>query len=88
MYQTYILFSKSKDRYYIGSTSVGVELRLTRHNEGWTRSTKSGIPWKVKYVKSFDSNTEALNFEKFIKKQKSRGFIEKLIISEENEIIR
>ncbi len=88
MYQTYILYSKSKDRYYIGSTSVGVELRLTRHNEGWTRSTKFGIPWEVNYIKSFDSNTEALKFERFIKKQKSRGFIEKLIISKENEMLR
>ncbi len=88
MYQTYILYSKSKDRYYVGSTSVGVELRLTRHNEGWTTSTKSGIPWKVEYVMSFDSKTDALKFERFIKKQKSRGFIEKLIISKENEMLR
>jgi len=88
MFKTYIIYSSSKDRYYTGSTSVGVELRLTRHNEGWTRSTKSGIPWKVKYVKSFDSNIEALNFERFIKKQKNKGFIEKLIISQENEMLR
>jgi len=35
MYQTYIIYSGSKDRYYIGSTGVGVEKRLERHNEGW-----------------------------------------------------
>ncbi|MFD2532855.1 GIY-YIG nuclease family protein [Gracilimonas halophila] len=54
MYKTYIIYSLSSDKYYIGSTSVGVEKRLERHNEGWSRSTKSGIPWVIKYSKSFD----------------------------------
>lgn len=60
MYQTYIIYSTLKDRYYIGSTGVGVEKRLERHNEGWTRSTKSGAPWALKYYLSFESKTEAL----------------------------
>ena len=85
MHQSYILYSQSKDRYYIGSTSVGVELRLKRHNEGWTKSTKSGIPWELKYAKGFGSKSEALKWEKFIKKQKSRLFIQTLISSDENE---
>jgi putative endonuclease len=85
MYQTYIIYSQSTDRYYIGSTGVGVEKRVERHNEGWSRSTKSGTPWKVKYVKSFKTKTEALKWEHKIKRQKSRAFIERLIDSEENE---
>jgi len=48
MFKTYIIYSSSKDKYYTGSTSVGVELRLKRHNDGWTKSTKNGIPWETK----------------------------------------
>ena len=39
---TYILYSESKDRYYIGSAE-DVMLRLNRHNAGATPSTKPGI---------------------------------------------
>jgi len=85
MHQVYIIYSTSTDRYYIGSTSVGVELRLKRHNEGWTKSTKKGIPWKLKFVCTYSTKCEALSRERFIKNQKSRGFIEMLIESEENE---
>ena len=84
-HQTYIIYSKTSDRYYIGSTSVGIDLRLERHNQGCTKSTKPGLPWVLKYVKSFDSKSGALKWERFIKKQKSRIFIEKLILSDENE---
>jgi putative endonuclease len=85
MYYTYILYSKSKDQYYTGYTSVGVEQRLNRHNGGATPSTRTGIPWTLRYYKSFDSKTEAIKWENFIKRQKSRQFIEKLINSDENE---
>ncbi|MEX0723260.1 MAG: GIY-YIG nuclease family protein [Gracilimonas sp.] len=85
MHYTYIIYSESRNRYYIGSTSVGVGKRIERHNEGWSRSTKSGIPWELVYYKSFKNKTEALKWEKNIKRQKSRRFIERLIASEENE---
>jgi putative endonuclease len=74
----YILYSNTNDRYYIGSTS-DIEKRLKRHNAGATPSTKSGKPWKVVYTKQFDSKTEALKFENYIKRMKSRKFIESLI---------
>jgi len=85
MYQTYIIYSKSTDKYYTGHTSVGIEIRLQRHNDGWTRSTKAGIPWELCYSISYDSKSEAIKRECFIKRQKSRTFIENLIKSDENE---
>ncbi|SMO76675.1 GIY-YIG nuclease family protein [Fodinibius sediminis] len=86
MFYTYIIYSKTRDQYYTGSTSVEVELRLKRHNEGWTRSTKAGIPWELKYYRSFSEKSEALKWEYAVKRQKSRAFIERLIASPENEI--
>ena len=85
MFYTYILYSKSIDQYYTGYTSVGVKKRLEKHNKGGNRSTKSGIPWKVVYYKSYATKTEAIKWENVIKRQKSRAFNEKLIKSEENE---
>ena len=86
-HSTYIIFSISLNRYYVGSTSVGVELRLSRHNDGWTPYTNRGVPWELKYLKKFSAKQEALKWENFIKRQKSRTFIERLINSDENELI-
>jgi len=57
-------------------TGVGVSKRLGRHNDGQSNSTKRGIPWQVKYSRSFDTITEAIKWENFIKRQKSRAFID------------
>lgn len=65
---------------------MSVKLRLKRHNDGWTKSTKNGIPWELKYVQNFDSKREALKRERFIKNQKNRSFTVRLINSVENEI--
>nr|WP_309759194.1 GIY-YIG nuclease family protein [Flavobacterium sp.] len=43
MFYVYILFSKSRDMYYIGSTSMVVEERLRRHlsdHKGFTARAK------------------------------------------------
>lgn len=85
MYHTYILYSKSIDRYYTGYTSVGVKQRLKRHNTEAVPSTQFGTPWVIKYCKAFETKTEAIKWENVIKRQKSRDFIEQLIRSKENE---
>lgn len=77
-YYAYILYSQSNDRYYIGSSS-NPEQRLIRHNAGATPSTKAGRPWIIIHTEILDSKTEALKRENYLKKMKSRSFIEKLI---------
>ncbi len=72
------MYSQSKDRYYVGYTK-NLQLRLERHNAGWSRSTKSGIPWKIVYSEKFETKSEAIERENAIKKMKSRNYIEKLI---------
>ncbi|HKK43917.1 MAG TPA: GIY-YIG nuclease family protein [Balneolaceae bacterium] len=85
MHCTYILYSESTDQYYTGYTSLGVEQRLRRHNNGAVPSTRPGVPWKIKYCRQLETKTEAVKWENFIKRQKSRVFIEKLIDGKENE---
>jgi putative endonuclease len=78
MHYVYILYSKKLDRYYIGSCG-DVEKRLIRHNAGATKSTKPGRPWQAIYREQFDSKTLAIKRENYLKRMKSRAFIEHLI---------
>ena len=77
-FHLYILFSMSRDRYYIGHTN-NIERRLSEHNSGQTKSTKAGIPREIVYTKEFDSNIEANKVELHLKKMKSKKYIEKFI---------
>ena len=83
-YYTYILFSEKINRYYIGSTQ-SIEQRIIRHNAGATKSTKPGRPWNLAYSEKFDSKTEAIKRENYLKRLKSRTFIEILIQNRSQE---
>jgi len=65
---TYILFSISKNKFYIGSTN-DLQRRLREHNSGQTKSTKFGIPWELVYSKDFNTKSEATQLEIKIKKR-------------------
>lgn len=79
-YYVYILYSKSIDKYYVGQTS-NIENRLNFHNsieynKIWT---KRGMPWDLVYLEKCENKSESLRREKYIKRQKSRVYIEDLI---------
>ncbi len=86
MFYTYILYSEVKDRYYTGYTSNIPLARLDQHNNGMNPSTKSGIPWSLVFYVHFEGKSDAIQFENFIKAQKSKAFIEFLIGSKQNQI--
>ena len=79
-YYVYILYSISLNKYYTGSTA-NIEERIKRHNAGATSSTKSGRPWKIVFSREFKLKSDALKFESYIKKMKSRQFVIELINS-------
>ena len=72
------------NRYYIGSTS-NPEERIQRHNAGATLSTKNGRPWKIVYTEICASKTEALKRENYLKRMKSRIYLENLIRSQQEK---
>ena len=79
MYSTYIFYSASLDKYYIGSTSLPIADRLRRHlteHDGFTAKAKD---WIVVYIQEFVSKELALAREKQIKKWRSRRMIEAVI---------
>jgi len=79
MYFTYILYSEKCDRYYIGYAS-DVNARLERHNAGMVTATRSCVPYQIKAIKAFQSELEARREELRSKKQKSRKYLEWLIV--------
>ncbi len=78
MYFVYIIYSKKRDRFYVGYTS-DISFRITKHNAGATVSTRSGIPWELVYTEEYLAKTEAIKREKEIKNKKSRKYIEYLL---------
>ncbi|HTL81460.1 MAG TPA: GIY-YIG nuclease family protein [Bacteroidia bacterium] len=80
-YYVYILYSMSRDRYYVGQTE-NIENRLASHNAGRTPSTKNGIPWKLVFSEILPSRSEAMKREVEIKSKKRRAYIETLIHSQ------
>jgi putative endonuclease len=76
----YILYSDKLDKYYVGSTS-DIERRVIDHNRGKEKFTKTGLSWTLTYQESFETLPEARRRELYIKKQKSRKYIEQLISS-------
>ncbi len=65
--------------------STNPEQRLEQHNEGLSRYTAGKGPWKMVFLKSFKSKTEALKYELMLKRQNHR-YLDWLILSEHNEI--
>ncbi|MHA7101256.1 GIY-YIG nuclease family protein [Roseivirga pacifica] len=78
MYYTYILQSEKDGSFYIGY-SKNPEQRLIKHNTSNKGYTSKKQPWILVYTECFETKTEALKRENFVKAQKSREFIIKLI---------
>jgi putative endonuclease len=83
MYFVYILYSNSLNRYYVGYTS-NLDERLTEHNSGVSSYTRKGIPWVLMYSETFDNKTDAIKRENYIKRMKSRKYIEGLFSTVNN----
>ena len=79
MYFIYILESLADGSYYVGYTQ-NVEQRVFEHNNSLHPTFSSKLrPWKLKAAFELNGSAgEAMKAEKFIKKQKSRAFIDKI----------
>ncbi len=75
MFYVYILYSKTKDRFYTGYTD-DLERRISQHNLGKTPSTKYGIPWEIYWTSHALSKHDALILEKRIKKRGAKRFLQ------------
>jgi predicted GIY-YIG superfamily endonuclease len=78
----YILQSRLKLKFYIGST-IDLGKRVKEHNNGYVISTKYIRPLELKFFKKFDSIQEARGIEYKIKKLKSRIIVEQIVLQQE-----
>ncbi|KAF2331083.1 GIY-YIG nuclease family protein [Flavobacterium ginsenosidimutans] len=78
MFYIYIIYSKTLDKYYVGSCQ-NIEQRLQDHLNSRSKFTKVAKDWVLKYSEAFNTRSEAYQREIQIKKMKSRKYIENLI---------
>ena len=76
---TYIIFSPTRNKYYVGETE-NPEQRLIQHNSAFFpgKFTAQATDWELFLCIEFNDRIKARKFESFIKKMKSRKFIESL----------
>jgi putative endonuclease len=79
---TYILENPS-GKFYIGSTA-NLSARLRQHNDPTARSSKyapKNGPWELVYYEDFQTRSEAVAREKFIKSRKSATWIRQYLLN-------
>jgi putative endonuclease len=78
----YILYSKKADRFYIGQTE-DPDKRFDLHQSKFFQQSYTRISndWIMVFSLSCMNRTQAILIEQFIKKQKSKVFIQRLIDS-------
>ena len=78
MFYTYIIYSKTINKFYVGSCQ-DVQVRLQDHLNSRSKYTKTTKDWELKHCETYPSRSEAYQREMIIKKIKSRIYIENLI---------
>ncbi|WP_297703080.1 GIY-YIG nuclease family protein [uncultured Eudoraea sp.] len=78
MFFVYMIESAVDNSFYIGQTKDLIK-RVQYHNEGLSKYTSKKIPWKLVYTEEFNTRTEAIKRERFLKNQKNRTFYKRLI---------
>ena len=74
MWYAYVLRSKKKGSWYIGSTK-DLQKRITSHNARRNKATKHGAPWELLYYEAGHSRDDARAREKYLKSGMGRRFI-------------
>ena len=76
-FTVYILYSESAGKHYTGFSS-DIDSRILSHNylgKDWTAKYR---PWKIIYIKEFQSKQEAMAYEKWLKSGIGRDFLKTL----------
>ena len=80
MFHLYIIFSPTKNIYYVGHTGDDLVERIRKHNSNHKGFTGGIGDWELKYSQEYVTKSEAVKREKEIKSWKSRKMIEKLTL--------
>ena len=78
MYKVYVLRSQKSGKRYVGMTSQPLNQKLKEHNDGtgfalWTRGHR---PYELVHSEIFETKTEALKRERFLKSGDGRRVLD------------
>lgn len=74
MWYVYVLMSLRTGGWYIGSTR-DLRKRISSHNYGDNKSTKSALPWKIIYSEFGLNREDARAREKYLKSGMGRRYL-------------
>jgi len=75
MFNVYIIESESTSKWYYGSTERNPAEGLIEHNGNHRHFTANKGPWKLIFIRNFETKNDALNFEKKLKSLRNKKFI-------------
>lgn len=76
MFYVYFLKSQVNADLYIGSCE-NIDKRVKRHNSGLVKSTKAYVPWKLVGTESYNTRSEAVRRERFLKTGQQKELLKK-----------
>jgi len=80
MFYAYILRSEQNpERLYYGYSS-DLKKRLNVHNQGGNQSTRTGAPWTLAWYGGFESESAAIDFERYLKTASGKAFARKRLL--------
>ena len=79
MFYVYVLKSLKNGKRYIGCTSKEPKNRLTEHNSGSNKWTRTNKPFELIYKELYNNKTIALKREKFLKSGQGRKLLDLII---------
>ena len=85
MWTTYILYSPSLDRHYVGQTS-DLGSRLRHHASGSTEFTAQTTDWLLVFAEELPDQVHAMRLEQQIKRAKSRASIARYVKDTRNTV--
>ena len=74
-YTVYIIYSDTLDAFYKGQTQ-DLENRIMRHNNGWEKATRSGVPWKLVWSTEKPDRSAAVLLEAKLKNLSRKRLVE------------
>jgi putative endonuclease len=78
-YFVYIAYNEKFDKFYIGQTNNPTEREFEHNNGLSTYTSKYDGGWKIAYTEVYNTRSDAMKRERFLKKQKNKDFYRKLI---------
>ncbi|OGM99100.1 MAG: hypothetical protein A2817_01225 [Candidatus Yanofskybacteria bacterium RIFCSPHIGHO2_01_FULL_39_8b] len=79
MFTVYVLKSLKNEKRYIGYTSKKLDIRLAEHNSGNSSWTRNNGPFQFVYQEEYQTKTEAIKREKFLKSGQGRKFLDQIL---------